>query len=82
MNPQRFELMGVQDKEFLVRRGKAETRDILAKSGYKMSDEEYDKLFDAAVSLFNDGEKYVSLDSVLYLKGLEIEKKVEKKLRG
>ncbi|CAD7963089.1 unnamed protein product [Amoebophrya sp. A25] len=80
LNPQRFEIRGIMDKDFLLRRDREETRAILKGSGYDFDN--FDHLFDAALELFSDDIPLASLDAILYLHGSKVERKVESALRG
>ncbi|CAD7963895.1 unnamed protein product [Amoebophrya sp. A120] len=80
LNPQRFEIKGIMDSEFLVRRDREECRTILKGAGYQF--EHFDHMFDAALELFDDGIPLVSLDALLFLQGNKIEQNVERAIRG
>jgi hypothetical protein len=65
LHPQRFELMGVPDEEFLLRRDREELQSILTCAGIAIP--HFDTIFDTACQLFEDGDKVVSLDAYLYV---------------
>merc|ERR1711862_600941 len=80
LNPQRFEVIGIEDKEFLLRREKEEVRDLLTKSGYTFKN--FEGMWVEAVELFRDGKELVSLDAMLYLYGKGVDQRVEENIRG
>merc|ERR1719181_2218229 len=65
LHPQRFELMGIPDEEFLLRRPKEELLSILECAEVPTKD--FDFVYDGARQLFDDGEGTVSLDAYLYI---------------
>lgn len=67
LSPQRFELQGVPDNEFLLRRGKDELKSIVVGAGYKFEDADFDGLFDKAQVLFEDDQAFVSLDAYMFV---------------
>lgn len=79
LTPQRFDMKGVPDSEFLIRRPKAELQSIVESCDYDMQ-EDFDDLWDRAVELFDDGMPLVSLDALLYLHTHGIEKQVATRL--
>lgn len=85
LNPQRFEMLGVPDKEFLLRREKEELDEILNGAGYKSFFEGekgsrlFDSLWDTALKLFDDELELASLDSILYCYGNHLEGKIAEK---
>lgn len=80
LNPQRFELQGVPDKEFLLRRPKAELQSILENCGYRLDAAEFDTLWDAAVKLFEDDLQLASLDAFMFIYSDAIDEEVRGKL--
>ena len=82
LNPQRFEMLGVPDKEFLLRREKEECADVLKGAGYEpilFADGLFDELWAKAVKLFDDELELASLDSILYVYGAHLEGTIAKK---
>lgn len=67
LNPQRFELQGVPDKEFLLRRPKDELESILRCCGYTFGDGVYDELWKQSVKLFEDDLELASLDAFMFI---------------
>jgi hypothetical protein len=67
LSPQRFELQGVPDNEFLLRRDKNELKSIVVGAGYKFEDADFDSLFEKALALFEDDKAYVSLDAFMFV---------------
>lgn len=65
LHPQRFELMGVPDEEFLLRRGSDELQSILESA--KIETPHFDMIFKTACQLFDDQQELVSLDAYLYV---------------
>lgn len=64
LNPQRFELMGVPDSDFLIRRNKDELHKILSAVGFEMLDK-YERMFEKACALHGDNDPVTSLDAIL-----------------
>jgi hypothetical protein len=77
LHPQRFELMGVPDEDFLLRRDKDEMKSILDAAGIPTP--HFDMLFETAVQLFDDGKSLVSLDAYLYVTSNLINDQVAKR---
>jgi hypothetical protein len=77
LHPQRFELMGVPDEDFLLRRDKEEMKSILECAD--IHTQHFDMLFDTAVQLFDDGKELVSLDAYLYVTSNLINDQVAKR---
>lgn len=67
LRPQRFELQGVPDTEFLHRRPKEELQGIVIGAGYKFEDVDFNGIYDKAASLFEDDLNLVSLDAFMYV---------------
>jgi len=67
LNPQRFDLQGVPDREFLLRRPKEELKSLLESAGYKFSDTDFDEIWTTAVGLFEDSMEVASLDSFMFV---------------
>jgi hypothetical protein len=67
LRPQRFELQGVPDTEFLHRRPKEELKGIVLGAGYKFEDADFSGIFDKAAALFEDDLNLVSLDAFMYV---------------
>jgi hypothetical protein len=67
LRPQRFELQGVPDTEFLHRRQKEELKGIVLGAGYKFEDKDFDGIYDKAAALFEDDLKLASLDAFMYV---------------
>jgi len=67
LRPQRFELQGVPDLEFLHRRPKDELKGIVLGAGYKFEDADFDGLYDKAVALYEDDLNMASLDAFMYV---------------
>jgi hypothetical protein len=74
LHPQRFELMGVPDEEFLLRRGREELQSILDCAGIKTP--HFDMIFKTACELFDDQKELVSLDAYLYVHSELVNKQV------
>jgi hypothetical protein len=74
LHPQRFELMGVPDEEFLLRRDREELKSILDCAGIEAP--HYEAIFPAAAQLFEDGQELVSLDAYLYVHAELVNKQV------
>lgn len=49
LTPQRFENLGIADKEFLLRRPKEECQSILKGAGYQLKQDRFDEIWDKAV---------------------------------
>jgi len=64
LHPQRFELMGVPDEEFILRRDKEEIKSILECANIETT--HFEVLFNTALQLFEDGKPLVSLDAYLF----------------
>merc|ERR1712072_552734 len=82
LNPQRFELQGVPDKDFLIRRQKDELQSILENCGYKLEQDQFDGLWTAAVKLFEDDLELASLDAFLFIYSDAIDEEVRNRLGG
>jgi hypothetical protein len=67
LRPQRFELQGVPDTEFMHRRPKDELKGIVLGAGYKFEDVDLDGIYDKAAALFGDDLNLVSLDAFMYV---------------
>merc|ERR1712124_17600 len=67
LRPQRFELQGVPDTEFLHRRPKEDLKGIVNGAGYKFEDAHFDGIFTTAAGLFEDNLNLVSLDAFMYV---------------
>jgi len=79
LNPQRFELVGIPDSDFLLRRPRDELRDILSCAGYTFDDDLFGTLWQQAVALFNDSEELASLDALLFVYSEHINQEVAQK---
>jgi len=82
LHPQRFELQGVPDEEFLVRRHKDELKGIVMGAGYKFEDADFDDIFGKAQSLFEDDKALVSLDAFMFVYSDWINANVREKQRA
>merc|ERR1712025_1485644 len=67
LRPQRFELQGVPDTEFLHRRPREELKGIVNGAGYKFEDADFNGIYDKAAALFEDDLNLVSLDAFMYV---------------
>jgi len=76
LRPQRFELQGVPDTEFLHRRPKEELKGIVLGAGYKFEDVDFNDICDKAAALFGDDLNMVSLDAFMYVYSEWINEKV------
>jgi len=80
LNPQRFELQGVPDKEFLLRRPKDELESILKCCGYTFAEGAFDELWKASVKLFEDDLELASLDAFMFIYSDVINDEVKQRL--
>lgn len=80
LNPQRFELQGVPDSEFLLRRSKDELESILKCCGYTFGEGVYEELWAASVRLFEDDMELVSLDAFMFIYSDVINDEVRQRL--
>ena len=78
LNPQRFDSIGVPDREFLIRRPKEELRGLTKAAG--IGDEDFERLWTEVVALFKDGQELASLDSLLYAYSGHIDAQVRQRL--
>mmetsp|Transcript_31977 Transcript_31977/g.70018 ORF Transcript_31977/g.70018 Transcript_31977/m.70018 type:complete len:448 (-) Transcript_31977:159-1502(-) len=76
LNPQRFELAGIPDSDFLKRRPQGEVRDILSCAGYSFDDEQFQDIWNRAFNLFEDDQPLVSLDALLFIYSNDIDEDV------
>lgn len=77
--PQRFDGMGVGDREFLVRRPREELKALVCSfpgAG------DFDELWYESLGLFDDGLPLVSLDAILFVQSGKIERQVGQDLQG
>mmetsp|Transcript_30449 Transcript_30449/g.55555 ORF Transcript_30449/g.55555 Transcript_30449/m.55555 type:complete len:494 (+) Transcript_30449:37-1518(+) len=81
LNPQRFEMRGVPDQEFLLRRPKADLMKLLDACGEHFGPN-VNELYDKAAALFQDGLPLVSLDAFLYVYANDIDEKVKQRVAG
>lgn len=79
LSPQRFDMQGVPDREFLVRRPKEELASLIESVpiGHEV---DFEAVWDEAVNLFDDGRPLVSLDAVLYIHAQHVDGRVNQKL--
>jgi hypothetical protein len=83
LNPQRFDAIGVPDREFLLRRPRAEIEALVEATGKaELAGADFDSVWQEAVSLFSDGLDLVSLDAILYVLSGKIDERVKKRLKG
>lgn len=79
--PQTFDDRGVADREFLIRRGKEELRELL--EGANLHQHlDFEELWERALELFDDDMPLVSLDALLHLQSGIIEERVGQRTRG
>lgn len=67
ISPQRFVLSGIEDEDFLLRRGKQEVHILLTGAGYAFKDQDFDEIWRSAMQLFQDGRSLVSLDAFMFV---------------
>lgn len=80
LNPQRFDAIGVPDREFLLRRPKEELKALVAGTGRNLSDAEFSGIYDQAAGLFGDGLDVVSLDAFLFVYSARIDEQVKREI--
>ena len=86
LQPQRFENLGVMDKDFLLRRDKDECESILRGAGYVRAEDgavldgKWEEVWKRAVSLYDDELALASLDAILLIYGKVIEQETEERL--
>lgn len=78
LNPQRFDNKGVPDREFLIRRPKAEVH-ALVSSFPQLGDVDFETLWADSLALFDDDEPLVSLDAMLFVHSRNVEGEVANK---
>lgn len=76
LNPQRFDMKGIPDREFLVRRPREEL-EALVESYHLVGD--FADLWDESLQLFDDGLELVSLDAILYVYSQKVEQEVKER---
>merc|ERR1719401_860574 len=79
LNPQRFDMKGIPDREFLVRRPKEELERLIENVQLEMP-VDFEALWDNALALFEDNLPLVSLDAILYVQSQCIEQEVRRTL--
>ena len=72
LNPQRFDNKGVPDREFLIRRPKAEVH-ALVSSFPQLGDVDFETLWAESLALFDDDEPLCSLDAMLFVHSRNVE---------
>jgi len=77
--PQRFDAKGVPDSDYLIRRPKEELRVLIENCGLTV---DFERLWDEAESLFEDGRPLVSLDAILYVHCQHIDGRVAQKFQS
>jgi hypothetical protein len=65
LNPHRFDMQGVADAEFLVRRPKEDVKPLVA--NLDLPDLDFESLWQEALGLFDDDQPLVSLDALLHV---------------
>jgi|Transcript_60939 hypothetical protein len=78
LNPQRFDNKGVPDREFLIRRPKAEVH-ALVSSFPQLGDVDFETLWAESLALFDDDEPLCSLDAMLFVHSRNVEGEVANK---
>eukprot|EP00932_Pfiesteria_piscicida_P017445 SRR837773.4324.p1 GENE.SRR837773.4324~~SRR837773.4324.p1 ORF type:complete len:258 (-),score=85.31 SRR837773.4324:373-1038(-) len=78
--PQRFDGMGISDREFLIRRSREDLEELV--KSFPLGNVDFEELWEESLRLFDDGLPLVSLDAILYVQSGKIDHHVGKDLRG
>mmetsp|Transcript_47185 Transcript_47185/g.119419 ORF Transcript_47185/g.119419 Transcript_47185/m.119419 type:complete len:490 (+) Transcript_47185:76-1545(+) len=78
--PQRFDSMGIPDREFLIRRSRDDLEELM--KNVPLDHVNFDELWEQSLALFDDGLPLVSLDAMLYVHSGKIEHHVAASCKG
>jgi len=67
ISPNKYLFLGVTGEDFQVRRAENESKSLFAGAGHQISDSDFQRLFQGAVELYQDGEQAASLELLMAL---------------